>query len=90
MNRIESKIVGKVQGVFFRDFANVNARMLGLTGTVRNMPDGSVFVVAEGEKAKLQKLLVLLEKGTPHAKVENVETKWLPATGEFLGFQTIL
>ena len=88
--QLECKITGRVQGVFFRDFTNQCAGGLGLTGTVRNMPDGSVFVVAEGEKAKLQKLLVLLEKGTPHSKVENVETKWLPATNEFLDFQVLL
>ena len=90
MNRIECKISGLVQGVFFRDFADSNARNLGLTGSVRNKHDGSVFVIAEGEKDILQKFLVLLQKGTPYSKVEKVETKWLPATGEFEGFTVIV
>jgi acylphosphatase len=88
--RIECKITGRVQGVFYRDFTNLNARELGLTGTVRNMRDGSVFVIAEGEIEDLQKFLVLLEKGTPHSKVEKIETKWSPFTGEFADFQVSL
>ena len=90
MNRIECKITGIVQGVFFRDFAGINARNLGITGTVRNKHDGSVYVVAEGEKGNLEKFLVLLQKGTPHSKVEKLETKWLPATGDFEGFSVLL
>jgi acylphosphatase len=88
--RLESKIIGRVQGVFFRDFVNLNARELGLTGTVRNMPDGSVFVVAEGKKADLQKFLALLEKGSPYSRVEKVGTKWLLATDEFDNFSVLL
>ncbi|MFA5831523.1 MAG: acylphosphatase [Candidatus Paceibacterota bacterium] len=87
--RIECKITGRVQGVFYRDFANLNARELGLTGTVCNMGDGSVAVVAEGEKEDLQKFLVRLQKGTPRSKVEKIETKWFPASGDFANFQVL-
>ena len=90
MQRIECKITGLVQGVFFRDFANLHAREFGIVGTVRNMPDGSVAVIAEGKKAQLQKFLVLLEKGAPYSRVEKVETKWLPASDEFFDFQVVL
>lgn len=90
MNRIECKITGRVQGVFYRDFANLKARELGLFGTVQNLPDGSVAVVAEGKKVNLQKFLALLEKGTPYSRVEKAETKWSPETGEFDDFRVLL
>lgn len=78
---------GSVQGVFFRDFTYRHAEGLGLTGYVRNLPDGSsVEVVAEGEKAKLEELVVCLKTGPPHANVERVEVDWLPLSGSYSRF----
>jgi acylphosphatase len=90
MPRIEAKITGRVQMVMFRDFAQRKARGLRLVGTVQNMKDGSVAVVAEGEEEALKKFVVLLHKGSIFAKVEEVETKWNgETTGEFKRFTII-
>ena len=51
------KIYGRVQGVFFRDSSRRKAKELGLSGWVRNEPDGTVQIVAEGEEKSLKKLI---------------------------------
>jgi len=84
--RLECKITGRVQMVMFRDFTNKSANKLGLSGVVRNMPDGSVYVVAEGEEDKLQELVEKLKSGPMFARVDEVKEKWLPAIGEFKNF----
>ena len=89
-HRIECRITGRVQGVLFRDFAYFNAKELGLTGNVRNMPDGSVLAISEGEEEKLKKFIALLQKGSPHSYVDGVETKWSEATGEFGSYEVVL
>lgn len=75
--------------VMYRDFAQRKARGLGLVGTVQNLPDGSVAVIAEGEEETLKKFIALLRKGSVFAKVEGVETKWVETTGEFKRFTII-
>lgn len=77
--RLEAKVTGRVQGMMYRDFAQRKARGLGLVGTVRNLPDGSVSVIAEGEDASLQKFIILLRTGPIFAKVDNVTVNSLPA-----------
>ena len=71
--RIIIKVYGKVQGVFFRYTTRKIARKLGLTGIVKNMPDGSVFIVAEGPEEKLIKLLEFAKKGPEQAIVDRIE-----------------
>jgi len=88
-NRLECKIFGRVQLVMFRDFAKRKADKLGLLGTVENMDDGAVFVVAEGEKPKLEEFLKYLKKGPIFAKVSRIETEWFPATGTFNDFRIL-
>lgn len=75
--------------VMYRDFAQRKARGLGIVGTVQNMIDGSVAVVAEGEEEILKKYIGLLHKGSIFAKVEGVETKWMETKGGFLGFKIV-
>jgi len=87
--RLACQIFGRVQMVMFRDFTQRQARSLGLVGTVENLKDGSLFVVAEGEEDKLRLLLAHLKKGPLLAKVERLEEKWLPATGKFSGFKIV-
>lgn len=84
--RIELKIYGIVQGVFFRSFVRQAALRLNLTGFVRNEPDGSVYVVAEGSEDKLRELIDLCHQGPELAKVENIKVDWKEATGEYSGF----
>ncbi|MBI4284753.1 MAG: acylphosphatase [Chloroflexi bacterium] len=78
---------GHVQGVFFRAFTVRQATQLGLTGYVRNLPDGDkVEVHAEGERKKLEKLIVSLKVGPPGARVEQVTTRWSEHSGRFAHF----
>ena len=79
---------GWVQGVFFRAFVAQHARRLGLVGYVRNLPDlRSIEVVAEGDKEKLETLLLQIESGPPGARVESVDFSWSEYGGEFKGFE---
>jgi len=87
--RIECEISGRVQLVMFRDFAQRRAKKLGLTGTVENMKNGNVYVVAEGEEKELEEFLEDLRKGPIFSKVTNVEVKKLEAKGEFKDFSII-
>ncbi|MEO0019368.1 MAG: acylphosphatase [candidate division WOR-3 bacterium] len=80
-------VFGRVQGVFFRMFVLREARALGLTGRVRNLPDGSVEVNAEGERGKLEKLIERLHQGPPGALVQNVSVTWSDYLHEYDDFQ---
>ncbi len=80
---------GKVQGVFFRAFIKKHATGLGVCGWVRNTEDGRVEIVAEGERRKLIKLIELVRKGPPLAKVEKVDVSWGEATWEFQNFSIV-
>ena len=80
-------VYGYVQGVFFRAFVSRRATELGLTGYVRNLPDGeTVEVNAEGERQQLEKLIGYLKVGPPGAKVEKVVTNWSEYTGSYSRF----
>lgn len=87
--RLEAKIFGRVQLVMFRDFAKRQADKLGLVGAVENMNDDTVFVVAEGGEAELQKFLAHLKKGPIFANVSSIEAEWLPASESFKDFRII-
>ncbi|MCE9626144.1 MAG: acylphosphatase [Deltaproteobacteria bacterium] len=69
-------IRGRVQGVFFRAWTQQTARSLGLVGWVRNRSDGSVELLAQGEKDPLEELLRLCRIGPPAARVEDVKVEW--------------
>ncbi|MFH1381407.1 MAG: acylphosphatase, partial [Chloroflexota bacterium] len=77
-------VYGRVQGVFFRAFVSRHATEIGLDGHVRNLPDGNtVEVHAEGERAKLEKLIEHLKVGPPGARVEKAVTSWSEYTGSY-------
>ncbi len=84
--RLECQVFGRVQFVMFRDFVCRKGRKLGLTGTVKNNPDGSVSVVAEGDEAKLRELLSLIHRGPILARVDSVTETWFEPLGEFKSF----
>lgn len=77
---------GRVQGVMYRDFVMRAARRLGLTGEVENLSDGTVRVIAEGDRGILDALLTELAKGPFFAEVRDVAPSFTRATGEFKGF----
>lgn len=87
MKRLHAFISGKVQGVFFRDNTRDVARGLQVTGWVRNLEDGRVEVVAEGDKEKLEQLVAYLHKGPSSARVIAVEVKWENYSGKFNSFE---
>jgi len=85
--RVHAFVSGRVQGVFFRDHTRRWATSLGLTGWVRNLPDGRVEVVAEGEKERLEDLVTRLKTGPPMADVQNVGVTWEDWCDEFEDFR---
>jgi len=89
MKRAHIIISGRVQGVFFRHNANKVANKLGLKGFVRNLPDGAVEVVAEGEETKLKELLEFCRRGPLGAHVENTEVKYEEPKNEFNTFSIV-
>ena len=84
--RLSAVVRGRVQGVNFRYYTRKRAQGLGLTGHVRNQFDGTVAVVAEGPRSKLEALHQWLHQGPSSAYVTQVDAEWSPATGEFLSF----
>ena len=73
LKHLNIKIHGQVQGVFFRVSAKEEAEKLGITGFVKNAPDGSVYIEAEGEKENLDKFIKWCKNGPEHAEVEKIE-----------------
>lgn len=87
MQRLQAIISGRVQGVSFRYYTQQEAQKLGVKGWVRNRPDRTVEVTAEGDRDKLDKLLAFLHHGPPAAKVDSVNVTWSDGTGEFDDFR---
>jgi len=83
---VQATVYGYVQGVLFRDFVSRRATELGLTGYVRNLPEGSVEVNAEGRRKQLEKLIGYLKVGPPTAEVEKVVVNWSKYTGNYSRF----
>ncbi len=84
--RVRIRVRGFVQGVFFRASTRDVARRLGLTGWVRNLSDGSVEAVFEGEKEKIKEAVRWCYKGPPGASVTDVDEEWFEYKGEFNDF----
>ena len=80
-------IRGRVQGVFFRYSTKDKADSIGVFGWVRNLRDGSVEAVVEGEKNKVEDLVAWCHHGPPHARVTQVEVSWEEPVGEFDEFK---
>lgn len=80
-------VSGRVQGVFFRSETQEEALRNGLTGWVRNLQNGRVEAVFEGEKEMVEKLIEFCRRGPPGARVANVEIVWKNYTGEFHDFR---
>jgi acylphosphatase len=78
---------GRVQGVFFRVETRERARSLGLSGWVRNTPDGSVEAVFEGDRERIESMLAWCRRGPSLARVDDVQTEWEEPVGE-AGFTT--
>ena len=84
--RVHVYISGRVQGVFFRASTRDEAKRLGLTGWARNMPDGRVEAVFEGDEAVVDAMISWCKKGSPHSRVDDVEVVRDKYVGEFSDF----
>ena len=87
LKRVELLISGMVQGVGFRYFAYQKGQRLGLTGWVRNLPDGRVQVLAEGEESVLEEFIAELKAGPNFSRVQDIEINWSEPTGQFSSFE---
>jgi acylphosphatase len=85
--RLHASVHGRVQGVSFRYFVMECAKRLDLSGWVRNRYDGTVEVMAEGERSKLEILVKDLNRGSKASDVSRVNTQWSDATGEYQSFK---
>jgi len=81
-----ARISGMVQGVGFRYFAQRKALALGLSGYVRNLPDGTVEVYAEGQRDLLENFLGELHQGPEFSRVDEVKVEWREPTGKYETF----
>ena len=80
MNCIQIVVTGRVQGVSFRAYTKQKAEELGLTGTVRNLQDGSVEIIACGPDASLAALELWASKSPKLARVDNLKVQRLPSS----------
>lgn len=87
--RYHLHISGRVQGVFFRANTRKQARALGLTGWVRNLPDDRVETVFEGEQKETEAMLAWCRTGTPPARVDHLEIAEESAAGGFTDFDIV-
>jgi acylphosphatase len=82
-------ISGRVQGVFFRNSVADLAETLSVAGWVRNLSDGRVETLLEGEKDNVGKVVEFCRRGPPGAYVRDLEVKWEKWRGEFCGFKIV-
>lgn len=80
-------ISGRVQGVFFRANTARAGERLGVSGWVRNLPDGTVEAVIEGNADAVREMVQWCHTGDPPARVDGVRISWQPYTAEFRGFR---
>lgn len=86
-SRVHAIVRGRVQGVNFRYYTTRTARRLGVTGWVANRRDGTVETVAEGSRSDLEEFVDFLHRGSPAARVEDVDVAWQDHKDEFDGFR---
>jgi len=79
-------ISGRVQGVYFRAHTQRLAQKLGLRGFVRNLPDGRVEAVFEGEEPQIQEMIRWCHQGPRQARVSQVDVQWEDFQGDFEDF----
>ncbi len=85
--RAQILVSGLVQMVFFRSYTRQKARDLGLTGWVKNLADGRVEALFEGDRETIEKMIEWAKKGPPSAQVDGCEVIWQEYKGEFKDFK---
>jgi acylphosphatase len=86
--RVHVFVSGNVQGVFFRQKTKQQAELFGVKGWVRNLLDGRVEAVFEGEEEAVKALVEYCHHGPSYARVTHVDVAWEPYRGEFSDFKT--
>ena len=89
MTELYAIVTGHVQGVLYRDFIQVSATNLGITGFVRNNRDGSVTVVGHGLPDELKLFVEYLYEGSLASKVTAVSVEWRSATVTYQDFAVL-
>jgi acylphosphatase len=89
MKYAEILVIGKVQGVWFRDFVKRNAISLKLNGWVKNNPDGSVSVAVEGEEEIINQLIDKIKIGSQLSRVEDVQVNWQTFENKYNSFKVL-
>ncbi len=87
MKAFKATVFGKVQAVWFRDSARQEAAKLNVVGWIKNMPDGTVYLEAEGEDENLKLLEKWLNVGSHYSRVDKVEIEWIEPTGLYSTFE---
>jgi len=87
MAYLKAVVLGRVQGVGYRWFVRSTAQRLGLSGFVRNLPDGNVEVQAVGNRAVLERFVGQLQRGPGFAYIMDVQCEWADEGPDFSGFQ---
>lgn len=82
-------VSGRVQMVMYRDFSQRKARALGVVGTVQNLRNGTVEILAEGERPILDTYVEKLKKGSMLSRVDNVKVEWRVPMGTFKDFDIV-
>ena len=82
--KVQLKVHGRVQGVFYRQSTRARALALGLRGWVRNEPDGTVLIEASGGRTELESLVSWCKQGPPSASVSNLEIQWFEPSDDDL------
>lgn len=87
--RAHVHVAGRVQGVFFRDAARRKAQQLGLSGWIRNTPDGQVETVFEGDSGSVGEMIEWCGEGPPDASVSEVKSAYEEPRGDLSGFEVL-
>jgi acylphosphatase len=87
MKRVHIQVSGVVQGVYFRQNTLAKAREFGLRGLVRNLPDGKVEVICEGNQEAIDNMIAWCKKGPRDARVEGLDIQWEEFENEFKDFR---
>jgi acylphosphatase len=89
MEYLRARVIvhGNVQGVFFRASTRDESIRIGVGGWVRNLPDGTVQALFEGEKKKVETIIGWCHVGPPGAQVSKVDIFWEPYGGEYQHFE---
>ena len=89
MGEIRCIVIGKVQGVFYRDFVMKHARHLALTGYVRNTPDFTLEIIAQGFHDDLEKFLEHVRRGPFLARVSRCDAEWRDPAKPYASFEVV-